>query len=151
MRRQPDQRFRVKRLRCDFIAMNGRRAQRVAIRYVTRDRRPRQGNFLAFEQDFSRSRRGGNPIRSGWIGHMRSEVHRINHGGQKVSVSGRASRSAVCKTPSGASISVSAGTVLDFFLFYLTRRRISDNRHGLLNQLDSARAAETLSAVKPRH
>jgi hypothetical protein len=37
----------------------------------------------------------------------------------------------------------------DFFLFYLTGAMIFGNRPGLLKKFDSARAAETLSAVKP--
>jgi len=47
-------------------------------------------------------------------------------------------------------ISPSPASARDFFLFYLTGVRIFDNRHGLLKKLDSARTAETLSAVKPR-
>jgi hypothetical protein len=48
------------------------------------------------------------------------------------------------------SKSASAGFICDFLLLYLTGRAIFDNRLGLLKKFDSARAAETLSAVKPQ-
>ena len=149
----------VRRVRCDFDAVRGRRPEPVAVRHVrgfSSFRNP-PSNFLDFARDFSRYGVGKNPIRLGWIGFMRGAVSRKKRCGeyrpfaQRSNTGRRVMGSAARKTQRANScISVSAGCAVDFFLFYLTAWSFFDNRHGLLKKLCSARTAETLSAVKPR-
>lgn len=160
MSRKPNQGFGAlpatrKRLPCDFSAMRGGRARKVNIRCLDTSSTP--GHFRAELRNFSRAARGKNPIRSGSMENMRGalseiQVRKPKHQMRRsrgISLWG-ARRRVRRMTGSDRSISASDGSARDFFLFYLTGVRIFDNRHGLLKKLDSARTAETLSAVKPR-
>lgn len=130
--------------------MRGSRARVVNIRHVALP-----GNFLRGFRNLSSGVPGKNLIRLGSIVNMRGGLSEIKTQ-RRPALSTR--RSAVTKivcrrrTKSGRkTISPSAGSLFEFFLFYLTGKTIFDNRHGLLKKLGSARTAETQLAVKPRN
>ena len=145
-------------LRCDFSRMRGSRPAAVQIRHLvsTLNSKP-PGNSRGRVQDFSRAAGRKTHIRSRWIDHMRGAVSELKTRRQAPPFR---RDSAMSHSPAASKRSTHsrvrrlrrarAGFTCDSFLFYLTGRVISDNRHGLLRQRAGARAAETLSAVEPQ-
>lgn len=147
-----------KHLHCDFSGMRRCRATPVQIRHASaQSNSTPPGNSLVRAQDFSRAVGRKTHIRSYWIENMRGAVSEVEARrrdfqigrGRVIRYTTAASKRSV---PSRVRRSRRArpGFTCESFLLYLTGRAISDNRHGLLRQLVSARAAETLSAVEPQ-
>ncbi len=147
-----------KHLHCDFSGMRRCRATPVQIRHAgAQSNSTPPGNSLVRAQDFSRAVGRKTHIRSYWIENMRGAVSEVKARKKDSHITrGTVIRHTttlakdLIRSRSRRSRRARAGFTCDSFLLYLTARAISDNRHGLLRQRASARAAETLSAVEPQ-
>jgi hypothetical protein len=134
-----------KRLPCDFNGMRNLRAKSVTIYHIPNSAgRRRIGKPLSVRKHarIARRRRSG----FGFPGERRADaVLRIAGLLHSPARRWRSQASRRADFPMG----VLPRFIRDFILFYLTQAMIFDNRPGLLKKFYGARAAETLSAVKP--
>lgn len=169
MSRKPAQRFRAvsagsRRLRCDFSSLRGARAVSVKIGYVCGFSATNSqtawgvhlpGNFHARRDHFSGARRARKDIRSYWIEKMQMRgavIGKVDWNKdpqmrRRCLIRNYIKKPAASDRARGAHPVAVRGPLLPkSFLFCLTGAAIFDNRHGLLEKTDNARAAKPLSS-----